>query len=95
MSRRPKIARCLVAEIRYVSSSKLYRVEVLQADSANLATKTGIGSTLLISPTVIKEALAMYGLKSARQLVGAPMQCTVNFDTCNVLGNNSFDRFVY
>ena len=94
--KKSKQVRCLISNITKAGAGRdYYFVDVLQADTANLATKTGIGSTVVMSKTHVAEALKLHGLKTVKSLVGAPVICSVKHDTGNVLGSSTFYKNTY
>ena len=93
--KKPQQIRCLIYRVEFNRRLDRYEVGVLQADSANLATDTGIASTLLLTKDQVQAGLKMFELKSPKDLRGAPVQTTVKYEGGNVLGSSSFDKFVY
>ena len=92
------LTRCLINTIGYDRRNNGYVVDVLQADSANLATSTGIGRTLYLSKENINEGLAKFELSgSCKKLIGAPLMTVVTTGVPGggVLGRSRFSHWVY
>lgn len=81
----------LISEIYKKKHPSFYVVDVLAVDeSLNMATKTGIGSTIYIPDSALKTAMAEHGLKTVKSMVGFPVTCKTVFEGGNVLGSSSF-----
>lgn len=95
MKQRQQI-RYLITAIKRNYRTGGYDVDALRVDNhLNMATQTGVGTTVSMTIAQVQEARMMHQLKTNRQLVGAPIICTVSYDTPNILGSSAFERNTY
>ena len=91
--KKPKYERCLITSITPFKWPKtLYYVNVLTSATANMATGTGIASTITMNKAQLDEAKQMHGLRTLKALLGAPVICKVEYNTSNVLGESTFHK---
>jgi hypothetical protein len=87
--------RYLIDAISYSRSLDQYVVEVLRADSANLAKGTGVGCTLFLSKEQVDGVKKFHDIRNTGDLRGAPMLCRVDYSGPNLLGGSTFAGNVY
>ncbi len=87
--------RYLISECTFDRSHNAYLLEVLRADSANLANRTGVGCTLVVGKGVVNSIRKFHELPKNHNLFGVPVLCSVTRTGSNVLGSSKFYSNVY
>lgn len=95
MSKQPNMIRCLISEVRYVRGERRYAVDVLQADTANLSNKTGVGATFFLPSSTIREIKRFHDVSNTRDMVGLPILSLVTYEGSNILGRSCYAGNVY